>query len=55
MKVLPLRISVEAIRQLDEVWRGREMRSRMDLFRAALHLYLKHLGAREAAALFASG
>jgi hypothetical protein len=54
MKVLPLRLEGHAVEKMDEAWRSRGMRSRMDFFRRALAHYLTHLGADEAAALFSA-
>ena len=52
-KVLPLRMESAVVDKLDEAWRSRGIRSRMEFFRGALGLYLKQLGAEDAAALFA--
>jgi hypothetical protein len=53
-KVLPLRMEVAVVDKLDEAWRSRGIKNRTELFRGALGHYLKHLGAEEAAALFAN-
>jgi hypothetical protein len=37
---------------MDEAWRTRGIKNRMEFFRRALGHYLSHLGAEEAAALF---
>ena len=43
-KVLPLRMPAETVAALDDVWRRRGLKSRMDLFRHALDQYLTALG-----------
>ena len=48
-KVLPLRMSAETVAALDDVWRRRGLKSRMDLFRHALDQYLTALGDETAA------
>lgn len=48
-KVLPLRMPAETVEALDEVWRRRGLKSRMDLFRHALDQYLTGLGEEAAA------
>jgi len=53
VKILPLRIGTEAVEKIDAVWRNAGMPSRMEFFRRALGHFLKHLGQRDAAALFA--
>jgi len=52
-KVLPLRMEAAMVDKLDEAWRSRGIKNRMEFFRGALGHYLKELGAEEAAALFA--
>jgi len=52
-KVLPLRMESTVVDKLDEAWRSRGIKNRMEFFRGALSHYLKELGAEEAAALFA--
>jgi len=52
-KVLPLRIESAVVDKLDEAWRSRGIKNRMEFFRGALCHYLKQLGAEETAALFA--
>lgn len=52
-KILPLRLANDAVDALDAAWRGRGMKSRMELFRRALGHYLRHVGDRAAAAHFA--
>jgi hypothetical protein len=53
-KVLPLRMEAATVDKLDEAWRSRGIKNRMEFFRGALGSYLKQLGAEDAAALFAS-
>jgi hypothetical protein len=53
-KVLPLRMESAVVDKLDEAWRSRGIKNRMEFFRGALGHYLKHLGAEDAAALFAN-
>ena len=52
-KVLSLRMESEVVDKLDEAWRSRGIKNRMEFFRGALGSYLKQLGAEDAAALFA--
>ena len=52
-KVLPLRMEAAVVDKLDDAWRSRGIKNRMEFFRGALGHYLKELGAEEAAALFA--
>jgi hypothetical protein len=52
-KVLPLRMEATVVDKLDEAWRSRGIKNRMEFFRGALCHYLKQLGAEDAAALFA--
>ncbi|MGA9655159.1 MAG: hypothetical protein WBV96_14735 [Polyangia bacterium] len=52
-KVLPLRMESAVVDKLDEAWRSRGIKNRMEFFRGALCHYLKQLGAEDAAALFA--
>ena len=52
-KVLPLRMESAVVDKLDEAWRSRGIKNRMEFFRGALGHYLKQLGAEDAAALFA--
>jgi hypothetical protein len=52
-KVLPLRVESAVVDKLDEAWRTRGIKNRMEFFRGALSHYLKELGAEDAAALFA--
>jgi hypothetical protein len=52
-KVLPLRMEAAVVDKVDEAWRSRGIKNRMEFFRGALGHYLKQLGAEDAAALFA--
>lgn len=53
VKILPLRLDANVAAQMDEAWRSKGIKNRMDFFRGAIGHYLAHLGARDAAALFA--
>ena len=53
-KVLPLRMESELVDQLDAAWRRQGLRSRMDLFRKALHSFLAAAGEAEVAARLAN-
>jgi len=53
-KVLPLRMDTELVAKLDEARERLGLKSRMDLFRRALHSYLAAAGETEVAALFAA-
>jgi hypothetical protein len=52
VKILPLRLEAEVVERMDEAWRTRGIKNRMEFFRRALGHYLSHLGAEEAAVLF---
>ena len=52
-KVLPLRMESAVVDKLDEAWRSRGIKNRMEFFRGALGHYLRELGAEDTAALFA--
>lgn len=54
VRILPVRLEATVVDKMDEAWRTRGIRNRMDFFRRALGHYLAHLGADGAAALFAS-
>lgn len=54
VKILPLRIETELADKMDEAWRAKGIKNRMEFFRGAIGLYLTQLGARDVAALFAS-
>jgi hypothetical protein len=51
-KVLPLRMEAELVQRLDEARERLGMKSRMELFRRALGVYLAGVGEAEVAALF---
>jgi hypothetical protein len=55
VKILPLRLEAEIVERMDEAWRSRGIKNRMEFFRRALGHYLSHLGAEDAAARFATG
>ncbi len=52
VKILPLRLEAEVADKMDEAWRAKGIKNRMEFFRGAIGHYLGHLGARDAAALF---
>ncbi|MBC7171466.1 MAG: DUF2924 domain-containing protein, partial [Polyangiaceae bacterium] len=54
VKILPLRLEADVADKMVEAWRTRGIRSRMEFFRDAIGHYLAHLGADDAAALFAN-
>lgn len=53
VKILPLRLETELADKMDEAWRSKGIKSRMEFFRGAIGAYLAQLGARDVAALFA--
>ena len=53
-RVLPLRMESELVDKLDEAWKRLGIKSRMELLRRSIHLYLASEGEGEVAALFAS-
>ncbi len=53
VKILPLRLEANVADQMDEAWRAKGIKNRMEFLRGAIGHYLAHLGARDAAALFA--
>lgn len=53
VKILPLRLEADVADKMDEAWRAKGIKNRMEFFRGAIGHYLAHLGARDAAALFA--
>lgn len=53
VKILPLRLDADVVDAMDEAWRSRGMKTRMQFLRRALGHYLTHLGATDAAAKFA--
>lgn len=54
VKILPLRLETELADKMDEAWRSKGIKNRMEFFRGAIGAYLAQLGARDVAALFAS-
>jgi len=52
VKILPLRLEAGVADKMDEAWRAKGIKSRMEFFRGAIGHYLTQLGARDAAALF---
>jgi len=52
VKILPLRIEADVANKMDEAWRARGIKSRMEFLRGAIGAYLTQLGARDVAALF---
>jgi hypothetical protein len=54
VKILPLRLEAEVADKMDEAWRARGIKNRMEFLRGAIGHYLMQLGARDVAALFAS-
>jgi hypothetical protein len=52
VKILPLRLEADVADEMDETWRAKGVKSRMEFFRAAIGAYLAQLGARDFAALF---
>lgn len=52
VKILPLRLEADVADKMDEAWRAKGIKNRMEFFRGAIGHYLAHLGARDAAALF---
>ncbi|MCC7535199.1 MAG: hypothetical protein IT379_03255 [Deltaproteobacteria bacterium] len=52
VKILPLRLEADVADKMDEAWRSKGIKNRMEFFRGAIGHYLAHLGARDAAALF---
>ena len=55
VKILPLRLESAIVERMDDAWRSRGIKNRMEFFRRALGHYLTHLGAEDAAAMFATG
>ncbi len=55
VRVLPLRLEAATVAAIDEAWRERGMKTRMEFLRRALGHYLEHLGASEAAARVEGG
>lgn len=54
VKILPLRLEADVADKMDEAWRSKGIKNRMEFLRAAIGHYLTQLGARDVAALFAS-
>ncbi|MBI5485763.1 MAG: hypothetical protein HY905_00360 [Deltaproteobacteria bacterium] len=54
-QTLPLRMEAVLVAKLDEVWRKRGLRSRMNLFRESLNVYLTGLGETEVASMLTPG
>lgn len=54
VRILPLRLEADVVEAMDEAWRSRGMKTRMQFLRRALGHYLESLGATDAAAKFAS-
>jgi hypothetical protein len=52
VKILPLRLETELADKMDEAWRSKGIKNRMEFFRGAIGAYLTQLGARDVAALF---
>jgi hypothetical protein len=52
VKILPLRLEADVADKMDEAWRAKGIKNRMEFFRGAIGHYLAQLGARDAAALF---
>ena len=55
VKILPLRLESAFVERMDDAWRTRGIKNRMEFFRRALGHYLTHLGAEDVAAMFATG
>jgi len=52
VKILPLGLETALADKMDEAWRAKGIKNRMEFFRGAIGHYLAHLGARDAAARF---
>jgi len=52
VKILPLRLEADTVAAMDEAWRTRGIKTRMEFLRRALGHYLLHIGAAAAAAKF---
>ena len=50
-KILPLRMEAAVVDKLDEAWKRQGLKSRTELFRMSLHLFLRKSGENEVAAL----
>ena len=52
VKILPLRLDADVADRMDEAWRSKGIKNRMEFLRGAIGHYLMQLGARDVAALF---
>jgi hypothetical protein len=52
VKILPLRLEADVADKMDEAWRAKGIKNRMEFFRGAIRAYLTQLGAPDVAALF---
>lgn len=52
VKILPLRLEADIADEMDEAWRAKGIRNRMEFLRRAIAHYLSHLGAHETSARF---
>jgi hypothetical protein len=52
VKILPLRLEGDVADKMDEAWRSKGIKNRMEFLRGAIGHYLTQLGARDVAALF---
>jgi hypothetical protein len=52
VKILPLRLEADVADKMDEAWRAKGIKNRMEFLRGAIGHYLTQLGARDVAALF---
>lgn len=52
VKILPLRLEADVADKMDEAWRSKGIKNRMEFLRGAIGHYLTQLGARDVAALF---
>jgi len=52
VRILPLRLEADAVTAMDETWRTRGIKTRMEFLRRALGHYLAYIGASDAAAKF---
>jgi hypothetical protein len=52
VKILPLRLEADVADKMDEAWRSKGIKNRMEFFRGAIGAYLTQLGARDVAVLF---
>jgi hypothetical protein len=53
VKILPVRLEATLVERMDDAWRTRGIKNRMEFFRRALGHYLTHLGAEDVATLLA--